>query len=189
MSKKRTTQNIFSTKILQFLQEKSGKSFKSKDISRALKVDKSHYYLFREAFTFLIKQGKIVRTKNKRYTIPSYQNKIRGIVQVTKKGFGFVTDHQTGEEIFIPAPYLNTAFNGDQVEVQLFAVSKGKSKEGQISSILKRARQIFVGTYHHSEYYGFVVPDNPKTYRDFYIAPYSVAESGRSNNRNSRFSR
>ncbi len=177
MSKRNTTQINFSTKILQFLRKKRGKSFKAKDISRALKVNKSHYYLFREAFTSLIKQGKIVRTKNKRYTIPFTQNKIRGFVQVTRKGFGFVTDDQTGEEIFIPAPYLNTAFNGDLVEVQLFAVSKGKSKEGQISSILKRARKRFVGTYHHSEYYGFVVPDNPKTYRDFYIAPQNSREA------------
>ncbi len=80
-------------------------------------------------------------------------------------------DQHSGEEIFIPAQYLHTALDGDTVEVQLLAASRGKSKEGQIISILKRARENFVGTYHRSEYYGFVVPDNPRVYRDFYIQP------------------
>lgn len=172
--KKKINEKDFSETILDLLHRRSGKSFKSRDISRALKVSKQDYHLFREALQSLIKQRKIVRLRNKRFTLPASLQKRQGTLEITKKGFGFVTDQASGEEIFIPAQYLHTAFDGDQVEVQLFAVSRGKSKEGQISTVLKRAHQTFVGIYHHSEYYGFVVPDNPKVYRDFYIAPQNT---------------
>jgi ribonuclease R len=119
----------------------------------------------------LEKQGKIVKLKNKKYALPSSMQKIKGVIQVTRKGFGFVTDEITGDEIFIPAQHLNTAFDGDTVEVQLFAISRGKSKEGQIKAVNQRARQTYVGVFHRSEYYGFLVPDNTRVYRDFYIQP------------------
>jgi len=172
--KKKMNEKDFSEIILDLLHRRPGKSFKSRDISRALKVSKQDYHLFREALQSLIKQRKIVRLRNKRFTLPSSLQKRHGTLEITKKGFGFVTDQTGGEDIFIPAQYLHTAFDGDQVEVQLFAVSRGKSKEGQISNVLKRAHKTFVGIYHHSEYYGFVVPDNPKVYRDFYVAPQNT---------------
>ncbi|GAB4369481.1 MAG: ribonuclease R [Calditrichia bacterium] len=157
--------------ILNFLKRKRGKSYTMKELSRALNIHKNTYHIFRSELGRLVKQGKIIRLKQRKYTLPSSLQKVRGTIQLTRKGFGFVTDERTGEEIFIPAPYMHTALDGDLVEVQLFAVSRGKSKEGQVLDVLERARTNFVGTYHRSEYYGFVVPDNPKVYRDFYIQP------------------
>ncbi|MCK5454031.1 MAG: RNB domain-containing ribonuclease, partial [Calditrichia bacterium] len=142
-----------------------------KEISHALHIHKNNYHLFQDTLLELEKQGKIIKLKNKRYAFPSSLQKVKGVIQVTRKGFGFVTDERTGEEIFIPAQHLNTAFDGDTVEVQLFAISRGKSKEGQVNAVIERARQTYVGVFHRSEYYGFLVPDNSRVYRDFYIQP------------------
>lgn len=177
MSKKKQKDLDISGAILNFLQKRKGKSFKSKEISHALHVHKNTYHLFSDAVKELQKRGKIVRLKNGRFTLPSVLQKVTGKIQLTRKGFGFVTDERTGEEIFIPAQRLNTALDGDTVEVRLFAVSRGKSKEGQISSIQERAHRSFVGTYHRSEYYGFVVVDNPRVYRDFYIQAHHNANA------------
>ncbi len=157
--------------ILNFLQSHKAKSIRIREISHALHINKSNYHLFRDALNALERQGKIAKLKNQRYTLPSTLQRIKGTIQLTKKGFGFVTDERTQEELFIPAQYLNTALDGDTVEVQMFAVSRGKRKEGRITAVLARARNTFVGTYHRSEYYGFVTPDNPRIYRDFYIQP------------------
>jgi ribonuclease R len=157
--------------ILQYLHGRNAKSYKIKELSHALHISRSTYNEFQQALTDLQQQGKIVKLKNRRISLPSSLQRISGTIQLTKKGFGFVLDERTGEEIFIPAQHLHTALDGDSVEVQIFAVSRGKSKEGQITSVQKRARATFVGTYHHSEYYGFVVADNPRVYRDFYIQP------------------
>ncbi|NOX37987.1 MAG: ribonuclease R [Calditrichaeota bacterium] len=156
-------------KILAFLKKKKGNAYKRKEISRAIGIHKENYHLFREALQTLLKSGKVVRLKGGKLTVPGSLIKTRGILQMTRKGFGFVTDERTGEDIFIAAQHLNTALDQDLVEVQLFAVSRGRNKEGQITRVISRGRTAFVGTYHKSEYYGFVVPDDPKVYRDFYI--------------------
>jgi ribonuclease R len=163
--------------ILAYLQERKGKSCTIKEISRTLKIHKSNYHLYRQAIESLIKQGKVIRLKGKRVALPSTLLRIKGNIQITKKGFGFVTDERTAEDIFIPAQYLHTAMHGDFVEVQLFAVSRGKSKEGQVVSVVRRAKIKFVGTYHQSEFYGFVVADDVKVYRDFYVHPRNEMEA------------
>ena len=175
MSRKKQQENDISDTILEFLQKRRGKSFKAKEISHALHVHKNNYHTFRDALRMLARKGKIARLKTGRFTLPSTLQKVVGKIQLTRKGFGFVTDERTGEEIFIPAQHLNTALNDDVVEIQLFAVSRGKSKEGQITAIRERGHRVFVGTYHKSEYYGFVVADNRRVYRDFYIQPQNNA--------------
>lgn len=171
MAKKKSKQSKtpFKQEIIDFLHRKRGKSYKRKEISHSLGVNKANYHLFQDALAELTRAGEIVKAKGGRYTSASSLQKIQGALQMTRKGFAFVTDERTGEEIFISAQNLNTALNQDLVEVQLFGVSRGKNKEGRVVQILSRARTTFVGTYHKSEYYGFVVPDDPKVYRDFYI--------------------
>ncbi len=175
MNRKKTAQKDIEQAIIQFMKDKKAKSYRMKEISHSLHIKKNTYHLFRNALTSLEKEGKIHKLKNRRYALPTALQKVQGVIQLTRKGFGFVSDDRTGEEIFIPPKYLHTAFDGDLVEVQLFAVSRGKSKEGQIIAILERAHKTFVGVYHKSEYYGFMVPDNPRVYRDFYIQPHNEA--------------
>jgi len=171
MSKKKKRSGSMIEAILNYMRQTRAKSYKMKEISHGLHINKSTYHQFRDALKILEKQGKIVKLRNRQYSLPSSLQRIKGKIQITRKGFGFATDEQTGEEVFIPSQYLNTAFDGDVVEIQLFAVSRGKSKEGKVISVLERARQSYVGTFHRSEYYGFMVPDNPRIYRDFYIQP------------------
>lgn len=171
MNKKKKKPLNLNEAILHYMRSRGAKNHRMKEISHALHIHKNNYHLFQDTLLELEKQGKIIKLKNKRYAFPSSLQKVKGVIQVTRKGFGFVTDERTGEEIFIPAQHLNTAFDGDTVEVQLFAISRGKSKEGQVNAVIERARQTYVGVFHRSEYYGFLVPDNSRVYRDFYIQP------------------
>ncbi len=173
--KSKKAENPFYQSILNFLKKKKGKSYKKREISRILGVKKSDYHLYRDALNELARSGKVARLKGGRYTIAATLQKIHGQIQITRKGFAFVTDERTGEDIFISAQNLNTALDQDIVEVQLFGVSRGKNKEGRVIDIISRAKEVFVGTYHETEYYGFVVPDNPKVYRDFFIPENETA--------------
>lgn len=171
MAKKRSKKesNPFKKEIIDFLHRKTGRAYKKKEISRALNVKQNTYHLYRDALTELVRSGKVMRVKGGNYISAAGLQRIKGELQMTRKGFAFVTDERTGDDVFISAQNLNTALDRDIVEIQLFGVSRGKNKEGRVTEILQRARTTFVGTYHKSEYYGFVVPDNAKIYRDFYI--------------------
>ncbi len=169
MSKEERKQLKQMRKQIETFLKKKKKAYKRKEISHALGISKTNYNLFREALNELVKAGKVARLKGGKYSTISSLQKTRGVLQMTRKGFGFVTDERTGEDIFIAAQHLNTALDQDVVEVQLFAVSRGRNKEGRVTRIISRGKTTFVGTYHKSEYYGFVVPDDPRMYRDFYI--------------------
>ena len=78
-------------------------------------------------------------------------------------------DEQNKLDVYISRDHLNTAFDRDLVEVKLYASYRGKNREGFVTKIIKRFRNKFVGTFHLSDYYGYVVPDDPRIYRDFLI--------------------
>jgi len=64
------------------------------------------------------------------------QKKLRGIIELTRRGSGFVLQ-PGGDDIFVPIRYTKGAFSGDEVEVEL-RKSRGSRREGRVLQILKR---------------------------------------------------
>ena len=92
-----------------------------------------------------------------------------GELRTARAGFGFVDIANQDVDIFVSRSNLNTAFDRDIVEVQLYAETRGKRQEGFVTQVVKRFRQSIVGTYHEDEYYRYVIPDSPKIYRDIVV--------------------
>ncbi len=166
--------NPYLKRIVKFLKNNPRKTYKKKEISRALEVHKDEYYLYRKALGALVDAGKVARLKGGVYGLPRpkkvvAKRDLEGPIMMTRKGFGFIHNPETGEDAFIAGSNLYTALDGDIVSARLFKSSRGKSQEAQVVEIQSRARTSFVGTYKKSGYYGFVIPDNPKVYRDFFI--------------------
>jgi exoribonuclease R len=76
---------------------------------------------------------------------------------------------EKSNDVFIAARNLGTSFDGDIVEVELFAKQKGKNIEGQIVNVLERKRKEYVGVIKKSKSFFFISPDDPKIHRDIYI--------------------
>ena len=167
--KPNSSKNPYLKKIKSFLRSKQDRAYKKREISRALGVSKADYYLFREALNEMARVGQVARVKGGKYSYPRDTSLISGTLQVTRKGFGFVIVEDSDEDIFISSSNLHTAFDGDTVGVQMVNSRPGKSKEGRILRVLERARKTFVGTFHRSEFYAFVKPDNVRIHRDFLI--------------------
>jgi ribonuclease R len=161
-------------KLIAFFKNNPGRFFKSKEISRRLDITEEHEYKSLKALLhdlleeeYLIREGK----KYKLNQLPE-NNQVTGILQVNDAGYGFVVvkGSEMGD-IFVSSRNLGAAFNGDLVEVTLFAKQKGKNIEGQITNVLKRGRQEVVGTLkkHHSFFY--IKPDDHSIHRDIYVDP------------------
>jgi ribonuclease R len=167
MKKNRT--NSFDDRILSLLKSEPH-GFTSKELSHQLRVTKKDYHNFRESLERLKQQGKISKIRKTKKLVPRSQNRvIEGELRMNRGGFGFVHDIENKVDIFIGRDHLNTAFDLDLVEVKLYARSRGKNETGYVSQIIKRVRNFFVGTFHQTQYYGYVVPDDPKIYRDFFV--------------------
>jgi len=167
MAKKNSTK--MQTNILNLLKESPGVPFSKKTISHHLEIRKYEYNLFNNSLIQLVKAGKLIHIKDRQYAYPQKSRKLTGELRTVRAGYGFVDVEGEEVDVFVAQPNLNTAFDRDIVEVQLYAASRGKRQEGFVKKVIRRFREHIVGTYHRSEYYSYVVPDDPKIYRDITV--------------------
>lgn len=144
----------------------------AKAIGKKLKIKKKDYEFFKSELHALLKEEFLTRS-GKRYKLSkATSKKFAGELQLAHgQNYGFVIlKDKNLKDVFISEKNLNTAFDGDKVEVALFAQRKGKNQEGQIVNIIERKRKEIVGILRKSKSFFFVEPDDVKIHRDVYIA-------------------
>lgn len=111
---------------------------------------------------------------------------VRGTISVNSKGTGFVTPISEARakkktrdnDIEVPPERLHCALHGDEVEVRLLG---GKSKYGrplgEVSRIVERAKEKFVGVVTSEKGAPFIRPDDWRCYTDFALAPGKTHEA------------
>ena len=159
-------------KIKNFFNNNPRTAFKSKAISKKLKIkSEEEYHLLKTTLHKLLEE-EFLSKKGKRYqlnTMPD-SNKLLGTLQLHSNGYGFVTSNKKNlGDIFVAERNVGPAFDGDKVEVVLFAKQKGKNLEGQILKVIERRRKEIIGTLHKSKSFYFVNPDDYRIHRDIYI--------------------
>ena len=165
-------------KIISFFKKNPGRDFKSKEIAKKLDLTSDYEYeALKSTLYSLFEEGVLLRSgKNYRLNRVPSSNMVKGELQIVNGGFGFVLvkDSKMGD-IFVSSRNMGTAFNGDTVEVSLFANQKGKNIEGQIINVVKRNKEEIVGTLHKSKSFYFVKPDDTSFHRDIYIDKEELA--------------
>lgn len=167
MSNKKS--NRIQHEIVALLKQTPGIPLSRKMLSQALNIRKSDYHVFASTLNSLVKEGTIKQLKNLQYAYPQKAQSLIGELRLTRAGYGFVDIEDQDVDVFVAQPNLNKAFDRDIVEVQLYAASRGKRLEGFVRRIVKRFRTHIVGTYRKTEFYSYVVPDDPKIYRDILV--------------------
>lgn len=158
-------------RILAFMRESAYKPLLFEELAIVLDVPKSDMELFRNVLEELESEGKIFKTRKNRYGIPEKMNLVAGRLQGNERGYGFVIpDDEERNDIFISADSLNGAMHNDRVIARInTGVIGTKRAEGEIIKIIHRANRTVVGTFDHSRYFGFVVPDDKKISGDIFI--------------------
>ncbi len=155
-----------------FFKKNPTRAFKPKDIARKLDLTSDHEYAELKSMLHMLTVETFLNKSGKRFklnTIPE-SNKISGTLEINQNGYGFVSpDAKDIGDIFVAARNISTAFDGDKVEVTLFAKQKGKNLEGQITRILKRKKVEIPGILKKSRSFYFVSPDDPSIHKDIYI--------------------
>ncbi len=101
---------------------------------------------FREVFRDLCAEGVLLRQRGGRYVPTTSKELIAGTVQVSYRGFGFVTRQDGGTDIFIPPQFLNGAISGDRVLVALSEAEDERGPVGEIRRITERVHRVLVAS-------------------------------------------
>ncbi|HEX9253086.1 MAG TPA: ribonuclease R [Ignavibacteriaceae bacterium] len=155
-----------------FFNRNQGRAYKSKDIANKLGFNTEYEYASLKAALHKLEEESFLIRTGKRYQLNKLpqSNRLKGRLEINRNGFGFVNinDKDRGD-VFIAARNIGTAFDGDIVEVELFAKQKGKNIEGQIVNVVERKRKEYVGIIKKSKSFFFISADDPKLHRDIYI--------------------
>ena len=147
-----------------------GKSFNYKQISSKLNItDPALRQMITKILNVLVGQGRLVEIYTGKYKLKDMVGFITGVVELTSKGYGFVKTDDMDEDVFISQANLKHALNGDKVKVYLYARKKAFHIEGEVTEILERAEQIFVGTIEVSKTFAFLVMESKKMPYDIFI--------------------
>ena len=142
---------------------------KAKEIASLLQVPRDERHVLQEVLDALVKEGTIDISKKGKYKKPD-KNRVVGVYESTRKGFGFVRVEGRENDIFISSENTNHAFYMDKVLVAIIEEeAPGRKAEGKIIDIIEHQVTTVVGTYQQNGNYGFVIPDNTKILYDIFI--------------------
>jgi ribonuclease R len=174
MSKKKhssTINQVLTQMVLDIFEQNGNTPLNYKQVSAKLNIhDPEAKYtildiLQEEAFKQVLKEispGKFQLLELKTF--------IEGKVDLTNDGSAFiVTDDESESDIFVAPRKLRNALNGDRVKVYVYAISKGRRKEGEVIEILERNKTEFTGIVKISERFAFFIPDDRKMMHDIFI--------------------
>ncbi len=85
-----------------------------------------------------------------------------GVIMVRGKGIGYLAIPGEDEDILIPNESLNTALDGDIVEIELSPSVPGKRQEGKVLRVLEGKHHELIGTVTEKNGAFELVPDNKR---------------------------
>ena len=123
----------------------------------------------------LVEDG-FLKEKDGQFSLMQKSKFVEGVLQRRVGGKNFLVPDDGGDPIFVAERNSAGAVNGDRVKVVLFARKPHSSLEGEVTEIIKRAKDTFVGTLQVKGKFAYLVtPD--KSDKDIYI-PLSSLKKG-----------
>ena len=141
---------------------------RTKEIAMLLDIPKTRREELLEVLDALVDEGLAEVSKKGKYQ-KAKKVFLQGKFTSHAKGFGFVTVEGEDEDYYIPEKYVENAFHGDEVRIELLPNSKGKRKEAKIVEVLSHDISTVVGTYEKGKNFGFVISDNARITQDIFI--------------------
>jgi ribonuclease R len=163
--------DMSTNKIITYVSKTNYRPVRPRELAHEMKIPEKDYRKFRNLINNLIADGELVRIRGGRIGPLDKMNLKVGKIQITSKGFAFLTPEGEKQEYYIRANDTKTALNRDKVVIRVKPDRKGRKPEAEVVKILERSTQIIVGTYHASKYFEYISPDDKTFNRDVYILP------------------
>ncbi len=174
-NKKQTNPSGLRDRILQLLRAPSYRPLDKVELSQALRWPSDKRAELREVLRTLESAGEVARIRKDRYVLPQTADLVTGVLQVHTGGNAHLLSETPGvKDVFLSAPNLGTAMNGDKVVAKLMHEGRQQragAREASVIKILIRANSTIVGTLQATKNFFFVVPDDSRLQHNIYVKP------------------
>ncbi len=169
--------------VLEFFSENSVKPYNYKQIAAALGIAPGEdRLLLQELLDELLADGKLSETEPGRYLANLPRTELSGEIEITARGSGYLLTPEGEDDVFIHRKNLNRALHGDTVTVKLRGKDRDGKPEGEVTAIVNRKQDTFVGRIEMSKNFAFLITDSPRMYVDIYI-PLEKLNGARQNDK------
>lgn len=156
--------------VLGFFEKNPTKSFNYKQIAKELNIkNKQKKQQIIDVLDRLTSDEMLVEIKKGKYQLKVKSGQIKGKIEMTADGNGYLISGDLQEDVFISNRNLRHALPGDEVLVNLYAYRKDKRLQGEVIQILKRGKTQFVGKVSVSSNFAFLVTANKNVPYDIFI--------------------
>ena len=167
MKKKRKKQKnkVFTKKqlenlVLSIFKENPLKKLNYKQLSKILKIKELGLkILLNDVMISLSKSGVLKEEKRGSFKLIQTTKKVIGVINTSINSGVYLDVEGMEEEIFVPKEYSMFSLKYDTVEVLVFSKSKGKL-QGEITKIIDRKKNTFVGLIQETNGFGFLITDS-----------------------------
>ncbi|HEY8364471.1 MAG TPA: ribonuclease R [Haloplasmataceae bacterium] len=144
--------------VLNLVNSKDYQRMTINEIANSLNVnDAESFKLLVKSIVELEDELILYRDKNDRFDLIERFGLKPGIIDINKKGYGFVSLlNEEANDIFIPKSALNGALHKDKVLIKLSKKTHGASPEGEVCKIISRGITEIIGTYYEENNTGYV---------------------------------
>ncbi|RTE54832.1 ribonuclease R [Arenibacter aquaticus] len=168
--------------IFTVLEKEPEKSFNYKQIAAKIGVtDANERNSLIKRLVELKEKKRILEEERGSYkAIVSTKTYHTGKVDITGRGNAYIVVEGMEDDVFVPFNKLKKAFHNDIVEVYIFPRRKGKKLEGEITKVVSRNKNTFVGIVDMQKDFAFVRPTDYRMYTDIFVPKnkISTAEDG-----------
>jgi ribonuclease R len=160
---------VFKTDILTLFIKNPYQYFNYKQVAARLGISgNDDKELVRKAIVEMLQNKVLVKGNRGKYKLNPIQvaaaekeNVIEGRISMKQTGKAYlISESAEMEDIFIAFNNTGHALNGDVVKVHLFPARKGRRPEGRVIEIVKRDKELFVGTIKAAKNISYFIPDN-----------------------------
>ena len=146
--------------ILSIFKENPSKSLNYKQLSKILKIKELGVkIILNDVMISLSNSGVLKEEKRGSFKLIQTTEKVIGVVNTSVNSGVYLDVEGTEEEVFVSKEYSMFSLKYDTVEVLIFNKSKGKL-QGEITKVLERNKNTFVGLIQETNGFGFLITDS-----------------------------
>ena len=110
------------------------------------------------------------QAKKKKKKGTSAQHTLKGVLDITRSGIGYVIVENLPNDILVRPNDFNTALHGDTVRVQVFGGAKKSGRQqGAVVDVLQRKQTEFLGKIEIGKSAAFFTADTEKPMPDIFF--------------------
>lgn len=108
----------------------------------------------------------------------SHTRVVKGVIDITRSGMGFVTAEGLEADIMVRPQDFNTALHGDTVKVAVKDTEgRGRRLQGVVKEVLHRKRTEFIGALQMNKGFAFFISESDKPMPDIFIPLYAIGKA------------